>query len=243
MRVFGHRGFSGAYPEKTKLAFQKAVEAGCDGIELDVQLTRDLVPVIMHDEKVDRTTDGSGYVYDLTFDEIRRLDCSYPDKFGGKFGQLEVSSLREYLEWMAEEENLITNIELKNSVYYYGGMERMVMDMICEYGLEDRIILSSFNNASIVLCRQNDDTIAGGFLVERCVENAGVYARTCDVQYYHPNMDYLKEEHVRSCSQNGVGVNVWTVNEKEDMRRMKKWGVSSIITNYPDRGREVADEE
>lgn len=243
MRVFGHRGFSGKYPENTMLAFHKAVEAGCDGIELDVQLTRDLVPVIMHDEKVDRTTDGSGYVYDLTFDEIRRLDCSYPDKFGGKFGQLEVTSLREYLEWMAEEENLITNIELKNSVYYYGGMERMVMDMICEYGLEDRIILSSFNNASIVLCRQNDDTIAGGFLVERCVENAGVYARTCDVQYYHPNMDYLKEEHVRSCSQNGVGVNVWTVNEKEDMRRMKKWGVSSIITNYPDRGREVADEE
>ena len=243
MRVFGHRGFSGEYPENTMLAFQKAVEAGCDGIELDVQLTRDLVSVIMHDEKVDRTTDGSGYVYDLTFDEIRRLDCSYPDKFGGKFGQLEVTSLREYLEWMAEEENLITNIELKNSVYYYGGMERMVMDMICEYGLEDRIILSSFNNASIVLCRQNDDTIAGGFLVERCVENAGVYARTCDVQYYHPNMDYLKEEHVRSCSQNGVGVNVWTVNEKEDMRRMKKWGVSSIITNYPDRGREVADEE
>ena len=243
MRVFGHRGFSGKYPENTMLAFHKAVEAGCDGIELDVQLTKELVPVIMHDEKVDRTTDGSGYVYDLTFDEIRRLDCSYPDKFGGKFGQLEVTSLREYLEWMAEEENLITNIELKNSVYYYGGMERMVMDMICEYGLEDRIILSSFNNASIVLCRQNDDTIAGGFLVERCVENAGVYARTCDVQYYHPNMDYLKEEHVRSCSQNGVGVNVWTVNEKEDMRRMKKWGVSSIITNYPDRGREVADEE
>ena len=186
MRVFGHRGFSGEYPENTMLAFQKAVEAGCDGIELDVQLTRDLVPVIMHDEKVDRTTDGSGYVYDLTFDEIRRLDCSYPDKFGGKFGQLEVTSLREYLEWMAEEENLITNIELKNSVYYYGGMERMVMDMICEYGLEDRIILSSFNNASIVLCRQNDDTIAGGFLVERCVENElYIYFKMCGWHVIH----------------------------------------------------------
>ncbi|MBD8967996.1 MAG: glycerophosphodiester phosphodiesterase, partial [Ruminococcus sp. SR1/5] len=151
--------------------------------------------------------------------------------------------LREYLEWMAEEEDLITNIELKNSVYYYGGMEEKVIDMICEYGLEDRIILSSFNNASIVLCRQSDETIAGGFLVEKYVDNAGVYARTCDVQYYHPNLEYLKEEHVRSCSQNGIGVNVWTVNEEEDMRRMKKWGVNSIITNYPDRGRAVADED
>ena len=65
MKVFGHRGFSGEYPENTMLAFQKAVEAGCEGIELDVQLTKDLVPVIMHDEKVDRTTDGSGYIYDL----------------------------------------------------------------------------------------------------------------------------------------------------------------------------------
>lgn len=151
----------------------------------------------------------------------------------GKFGRLQIPTLREYLEWMAEEEDLITNIELKNSVYYYGGMEEKVIDMICEYGLEDRIILSSFNNASIVLCRQSDETIAGGFLVEKYVDNAGVYARTCDVQYYHPNLEYLKEEHVRSCSQNGIGVNVWTVNEEEDMRRMKKWGVNSIITNYP----------
>ena len=157
------------------LAFQKAVEAGCEGIELDVQLTKDLVPVIMHDEKVDRTTDGNGYIYDLTYAELCKLDCSYPDKFAGKFGRLQIPTLREYLEWMAEEEDLITNIELKNSVYYYGGMEEKVIDMICEYGLEDRIILSSFNNASIVLCRQSDETIAGGFLVEKYVDNAGVY--------------------------------------------------------------------
>ena len=195
MKVFGHRGFSGEYPENTMLAFQKAVEAGCEGIELDVQLTKDLVPVIMHDEKVDRTTDGNGYIYDLTYAELCKLDCSYPDKFAGKFGRLQIPTLREYLEWMAEEEDLITNIELKNSVYYYGGMEEKVIDMICEYGLEDRIILSSFNNASIVLCRQSDETIAGGFLVEKYVDNAGVYARTCDVQYYHPNLKYLEEEH------------------------------------------------
>ena len=115
MKVFGHRGFSGEYPENTMLAFQKAVEAGCEGIELDVQLTKDLVPVIMHDEKVDRTTDGNGYIYDLTYAELCKLDCSYPDKFAGKFGRLQIPTLREYLEWMAEEEDLITNIELKST--------------------------------------------------------------------------------------------------------------------------------
>ena len=97
MKVFGHRGFSGEYPENTMLAFQKAVEAGCEGIELDVQLTKDLVPVIMHDEKVDRTTDGNGYIYDLTYAELCKLDCSYPDKFAGKFGRLQIPTLREYL--------------------------------------------------------------------------------------------------------------------------------------------------
>ena len=62
-------------------------------------------------------------------------------------------------------------------------------------------------------------------------------------EIFRGDLEYLKEEHVRSCSQNGIGVNVWTVNEEEDMRRMKKWGVNSIITNYPDRGRAVADED
>ena len=81
MKVFGHRGFSGEYPENTMLAFQKAVEAGCEGIELDVQLTKDLVPVIMHDEKVDRTTDGSGYIYDLAVIRISLPENSADFRF------------------------------------------------------------------------------------------------------------------------------------------------------------------
>ena len=243
MKVFAHRGFSGEYPENTMLAFKKAVEAGCDGIELDVQLTKDLIPVIMHDEEVDRTSDGKGRISDKTYWELSKLDCSYPSKFEGKYGAQRIPLLEEYLKWMAEEAtHIVTNIELKNSVYYYGGMEKKVMEMVCKYDLEDRIILSSFNNASIVQCKLTTDWIAGGFLVEKFVENAGVYARECGVEYYHPNLKFLKEEHVRNCSENGIGVNVWTVNEEEDMRTMKKWGVNSIITNYPDRGRRIADE-
>lgn len=69
MKVFGHRGYSGEYPENTMLAYKKAVEAGCDGIELDVQLTRDLVPVLIHDESVDRTSNGTGYIHNMTYDE------------------------------------------------------------------------------------------------------------------------------------------------------------------------------
>lgn len=242
MKVFAHRGFSGEYPENTMLAFKKAVAAGCDGIELDVQLTKDLVPVIMHDEKVDRTSDGTGCICDMTYEELSKLDCSYPSKFEGKYGPQKIPLLEEYLEWMAKEAvDIVTNIELKNSVYYYEGLENKVMALVCQYGLEERIILSSFNNASIMKCKLMNAKIAGGFLVERAVENAGAYVRECNAEYYHPNLEYLKEEHVKRCSENGIGVNVWTVNEEEDMRTMKKWGVHSIITNYPNKGRRIND--
>lgn len=189
-----------------------------------MRLTKDLVPVIMHDEKVDRTTDGNGYIYDLTYAELCKLDCSYPDKFAGKFGRLQIPTLREYLEWMAEEEDLITNIELKNSVYYYGGMEEKVIDMICEYGLR---IGSSFplSITHPLYCADRVTDHCRSFLVEKYVDNAGVYARTCDVQYYHPESGIPEG---RTCTQTLFPE--WdrgeclTVNEEEDMRRMKKWG-------------------
>lgn len=243
MKIFGHRGFSGEYPENTMLAFRKAVEAGADGIELDVQLTKDLVPVIIHDERIDRTSNGNGLVKDYTYHELAKLNFNYREKYGDKFSFEKIPTLEEYLDWMTEDATeIVTNIELKNSVYYYGGMEKFVIDMIERRDLEDRIILSSFNNASVMKCKESNAFIKGGFLVEGCVENAGVYAREMGVDYYHPSMDFLTEEHVLNCMQNGIGVNVWTVNEEEDLRKMKKWGVITSITNYPDRGRKIENE-
>lgn len=243
MKVFGHRGFSGEYPENTMLAYKKAVEAGCDGIELDVQLTRDLVPVLIHDESVDRTSNGSGYIHNMTYDELTRLDFSYTAKFGDKHGFQKIPTLEEYFEWVvAEAPEITTNVELKNSVYYYAGLEKVVLDMIYKYKLKDRIILSSFNNTSVARCKEMDPDIACGFLIEGCIENAGAYARDFCVEYYHPRLKDMTEEHVLNCSQNGIGVNVWTVNEEEDLRRMKKWGVRSVITNFPDVARKIADE-
>ena len=99
-RNIAHRGYSGNYPENTMLAFRKAVEAGADGIELDVQLTRDGEPVILHDEQVDRTTDGTGWVKDLTLAELRKLDASY--LYTGQYGFNPVPTLREYCEFIRD---------------------------------------------------------------------------------------------------------------------------------------------
>ena len=116
MKVIAHRGYSGKYPENTMLSFQKAVEAGCDGIELDVQTTKDGVVVVIHDERVDRTTDGEGFVKDYTFEEIRKLNAAKLFPHVTDFEP--IPSLEEYCAWMAQN-NIFTNIEIKTGVYYY----------------------------------------------------------------------------------------------------------------------------
>ena len=98
MDIIAHRGLSGIYPENTMLAFRKAIEAGCDGIELDVHLSKDGELVVIHDEKVDRTTDGRGAVKDFTLQELRALDAS--GKYTGRFGIQPIPTLREYFSYV-----------------------------------------------------------------------------------------------------------------------------------------------
>ena len=143
---FGHRGFSGRYPENTMLAFEKAIEAGCDGIELDVHLSSDGELVIIHDERVDRTADGSGYVGKMTLKELRNLDVSA--SFRGQYGVNRIPTLEEYLA-LAKETGIITNIELKTGVYTYPGIEEKTLAMIDDFGMRDKIIISSFNHYSV----------------------------------------------------------------------------------------------
>lgn len=236
MRIFAHRGFSGKYPENTMLAFQKAYEEGCDGIELDVQLTKDDVLVIMHDETIDRTSNGKGNLRDYTYEQLCKFDCSA--KFAGKYGFQKIPTLREYLAWV-KDTGLMTNIELKNSVYYYPHLEEKVIALVREFGLEDKILFSSFNLVSVLKCKKLIPRIPAGFLMEVRMDNMGEFTRENQVEYYHPDLAFLTESHVRECHNSGVGVNVWTVNKKKEMKQMAEWGVDGIFTNYPDKANEL----
>lgn len=239
MRVFAHRGFSGKYPENTMLAFQKAYEVGCDGIELDVQLTKDGIVVIMHDEAINRTTNGKGYIRDYTYEELCQFDC-YGD-FEGEYEFQKIPTLREYLEWV-KPTGLLTNIELKNSVYYYEGLEEKVFDMIKELEMENQILFSSFNLVSVLKCKKTMPQIPAGFLTETKVDNMGVFAKEYGVDYYHPGLDFLTEEIVENCHAHGREVNVWTINKKKEMKQMAKWKVDGIFTNYPNKARKLKEE-
>lgn len=147
MKNFAHRGFSGKYPENTMLAFRKALECGADGIEMDVQLTKDGELVVIHDERVDRTTNGTGNVRDYTLEELQKLDASYI--YSEEVGFQTIPTFDEYCRWVAGTP-LVTNIELKTGVYPYPGIEAKVWPVLQRYHLEDKVIISSFNHESVL---------------------------------------------------------------------------------------------
>ena len=228
MKVFAHRGYSGKYPENTMEAFRGAFAAGADGIELDVQLSKDGQLVIIHDETLDRTTTGKGYVKDYTLSELKQLDAS-----GKLFSGLQLPSFEEYCEWV-KNTPLITNIELKTSIVYYEEIEEKTAEMVKAFRLEDRVIFSSFNHLSIVRMKQLLPECPVGALVEHDDRrNAGYYCSKFGFEYYHPDGSLFTKENAENCREHGVGVNVWTVNDLKMFENMTDWGVDGVITNYP----------
>lgn len=228
MRVFAHRGYSGRYPENTMEAFRGALEAGADGIELDVQLTKDGQIVIIHDETLDRTTNGKGYVKDHTLAELKQLDAS-----GKSLSGSGIPTFEEYCEWV-KDTPLITNVELKTSIVYYEEIEEKTAAMVKAFHLEDRVIFSSFNHLSIVRMKELLPECPVGALVEHDdLQNAGYYCRKYGFEYYHPDGSLFTRENSENCRQYGIGVNVWTVNDLKMFENMAEWSADGIITNYP----------
>lgn len=236
---YAHRGFSGEYPENTMIAFEKAVEVGCDGIEFDVHFTRDNEIVIIHDEKIDRTSNGVGLVKDFSYEELCKIDFSY--KFTDKVGFQKIPTLREYMEFIRDKD-IITNIELKTGIFEYLGIEQAVYDLICEYGLKDRVIISSFNHYTVKRMKEIDSKIKCGFLSETWILNPGKYVKDNGVECFHPIYNMLNDEVLRDLKEQGIEINTWTVNEEDEIRDMINKGVVGIIGNYPNRVRKILKE-
>lgn len=229
-KIFAHRGFSGYYPENTMLAFKKAIEIGVDGIELDVQLTKDNTIVIIHDETIDRTTNGNGLVNSYTYDELKKFDASF--NFNN-FGFNRIPTLEEYF-LLVKDLDIITNIELKTSVYEYLGIEDSVLELIKKYKLEDKVIISSFNHFSILRMKKLSPQIKCGFLSEDWIIDAGKYTFSHQIECYHPRFNNLIPEVIEELKKFNIEINTWTVNDERDMLYLKEKGIDSIITNFPD---------
>lgn len=239
MLNIAHRGFSGKYPENTMLAFRKAIEAGADGIELDVHYTKDGQLVIIHDEEIDRTCDGKGFVCDFTYEELQQFDASAG--FRGVYGVNRIPTLREYFELVKPLPKFITNIELKTGINVYPGIEKMVLDMIKEFGLEDRIIISSFNHFSVTRFKALCPEMKCGFLEGDWIIDFGSYAKKNGVEFVHPRFNTVIEETAKEIADNGIGINTWTVNTEDEVRRLYALGVNAVISNYPDMVKKVME--
>lgn len=236
---FAHRGFSGKYPENTMLAFEKAIAEGVDGIELDIQLTKDGEVVIIHDEKIDRTTDGEGYVVDYTYEELSKFDASYI--YRGKMGFNKIPTLREYFE-LVKDLDIITNIELKTGINEYLGIEEKVWDLIQEFKLQDKIIISSFNHFSVMRMKKIAPNMKYGFLSEDWIIDAGKYTHSHGIQCYHPRFNNLIPEVIEELKSYGLEINTWTVNLESDMRYLISHKIDVIIGNYPDLAKKIINE-
>lgn len=238
MKDFAHRGFSGMYPENTLLAFEMACHVeGCDGIELDVHLSKDGEVVIIHDETLERTcVDGKGWVKDHTLEELRRYDASY--RWAGQCERQRIPTLREYFD-LVRQRDIVTNIELKTGVLEYPGIEERTLEIIRAYGMEEKVIISSFNHHSVLRFKRLAPEIECGLLSDVWMIDAGAYVQRAGVGCYHPIFNNMTDEHVADLRAHGIKINVWTVDEEEDVREMWRVGVDAIIGNFPDRAAKV----
>lgn len=233
MRVLAHRGYSGMYPENTMLAFRKAVEAGTDGIEMDVHLTRDGVLVVHHDEYVDRTTDGTGRICDLTYSELRELNAAA--HWNGKFGFQPIPSFEEYCEW-ASEHMVFTNVEIKTDNTYYPDIEQLVWDMICQFRMQSRVLFSSFNHITLMnLHKIAPNADVGALVLEDGMVRVrpGDFCKASGFQAWHPSAAILNDENVANCKAAGIAVNVWTVNDMLTLEKLHAWDCDTVMTNFP----------
>lgn len=237
--VWAHRGASGYAPENTLEAFQKAIDLKADGIELDVQMTKDGQLVIIHDETVNRVSNTSGMVKDFIYEDLKKLNVN--KKFP-EYGKVRIPTLKEVFLLIKNTE-LTVNVELKNGIVFYENLEEKVMELVKKTGLQDRIVYSSFNHYSVLKLKKLDPAVKTGFLYEDGYLDMPEYAAKHGVEALHPALYNLQYPNfIKECKEKGIAVRAWTVNETDDMKMLCDNKIDAIITNYPDIGRKVVDE-
>lgn len=235
--VIAHRGASAYAPENTIAAFNLAFEMGADGIELDVTLTKDSVPVVIHDDTVDRTTNGKGTVKGLTFEQIKQLDASYKfEKYRGE----KIPTLKQVLQAIGKRG--IVNIELKSTIFQTDGIETATLAAINETGSAANIIISSFNPFALQRMYNLEPRLPRGLLY---APDLPIYLRRAWLRplvhatAMHPHCSMIDAKFVVWARSKNLKINTWTTDAPAEMKRLIDLGVDAIMTNKPDVLRQV----
>lgn len=238
MKIYGHRGFAGIAPENTLASFKKALEAGVDGIECDVHLSKDGYVVVCHDPTLDRTTNGTGMIKDLTWRELQALDAG--SWFSQEFSGERIPGLADLLE-LVSGYDITLNIELKTGKVAYEGLEEAVIELLKKYNMVERSVISSFNLESLAKVKALMPRIAIGALYKD-MNDIPSFWETMDslrANALHPCFRGLLPEVVVEAKRRGYVVNVWTLDEPSDIEQVICLGVDGVITDYPDRVKSI----
>lgn len=224
--IWAHRGASSEAPENTLASFVAAEEAGADGIELDIHLTRDGVPVVLHDATVDRTTNGSGAVSRLSLSALRRLDAG--SWFAPGFVGEPVPTLEEVLDWAGGRLRL--NLEIKDF-----GAGTAILTMLAHFP-QSRVLISSFDHRLLAALRRADADLPLGFLVDTVFWGRALrYAVAAKAESLNPRQDLVSRPLLSASRRLGLKVYPWTQDSLERVAELSSLGVDGVFTNDPRR--------
>ena len=233
--VIAHRGASGSYPENTLLAFQQAIEAGTDWIELDVMTTHDDIVIVSHDTRADRCTDGAGHIPSMTLAEVKQLDAGV--RTGKIFAGECIPTLHEALDCIGDKARVC--IEIKgDTTDDFIRHARYTVDVLERRGNLRRVVISSFNAECLRAIKTWQPLLVTSLDSDR---QDGTYSATqlcekvlaCGANFLMHRHDTLTQAIVDECHQHGFGLWTWTANQEADMCRVIEMGVDAIMTDYP----------
>lgn len=239
-QAVAHRGASGHAPENTLPAIELAIEMGSQFVEIDVQLSKDGKVVVIHDETVDRTTDGEGRVKDLAFSELRSLDAG--SWFSEEFKGAKIPSLKEVLELDFKESKLI--IEVKNSGDKYPGLEKKIVDLVLDSDTSKNVIYKSFGVETLALFRKlhpeveqvyvTIGPVIDGLLV---IDDWARFGSLFDVdaEYYQVHRFLASKSLVQKVHKASKKLIIWDVQKDKHFQKMKGLGVDIIETDWPEK--------
>ena len=214
MLKIGHRGAKGYCSENTLESFQKALDLGCDGIELDVHLSNDNVLVVIHDDSIDRTTTSVGFVNDFTSSQLKKLG---------------IPTLEEVVNLVSKK--AIINIEIKTEKAIF-----KVLEFLKKHNSNLHLFqVSSFNWSVLETISQYNPNIFLSVLTENSIEEAMLFAKKIKAHSINPYFKLLTIENVTLIQENGFKIYPWTVNQPEDITFVKSLNVDGIISDFPDR--------
>jgi glycerophosphoryl diester phosphodiesterase len=240
-RVIAHRGFSGVAPENTMAAFRKAIDVGADMFELDVLLSKDGQVVVIHDDTLDRTTNGEGLVSEHSLEELRALDAG--SWFDPEFAGEAIPTLKETLE--LARGHILVNIEIKTEAVTdraRGGIVDKTLGLVRRLDMMDQIVISSFDPRALAYARELEPGVKTASLfnaeLQEGLSPEEVMAEVTS-NGFNLSRKQVDASIIEACHRLERPVAVYTVNEVDEMERVLDLGVDAIFTDQPDRLLEV----